>query len=136
MFQTIKQGFYELVKKLGYNVSDNGTYRNQFPWLMIRTAGASSMKALHVRIDSYSLALDIFSTYNGEQEILNIVERINGELPNMMTQFPQIQFVELSTFKILNDKETGPVRKHGVAVFRFTLSGNYQEVSDNESTNE
>ena len=44
MFQTIKQGFYELVKKLGYNVSDNGTYRNQFPWLMIRTAGASSVK--------------------------------------------------------------------------------------------
>lgn len=136
MFQAIKKGFYELAKGLGYNVSDNGTYRDQFPWLMIKTAGASSVKALDVRIDSYSIALDIFSTYNGEQEILNIVEHINGELPNMMTQFPQIQFVELSNLKILNDKETGPVRKHGVVVFRFILSGHYQEVSNDEASNE
>lgn len=136
MFQTIKKGFYELVKGLGYSVSDNSTYRDQFPWLMIKTAGASSVKALDVRIDSYSIALDIFSTYNGEQEILNIVEHINGELSNMMAQFPQIQFVELSTLKILNDKETGPVRKHGVAVFRFILSGHYQEVSNDEASNE
>lgn len=136
MFQTIKKGFYELVKGLGYNINDNGTYRDKFPWLMIKTAGASSVKALDVRIDNYSIALDVFSTYNGEQEILNIVEHINGELPNMMAQFPQIQFVELSTLKILDDKETGPVRKHGVAVFRFTLSGHYQEVSDDEASNE
>lgn len=136
MFQTIKKGFYELVKDLGYNVSDNGTYRDQFPWLMVKTAGASSVRALDVRIDSYSIALDVFSTYNGEQEILNIVEHINGELPNLMEQFPQIQFAELSTLKVLDDKETGPVRKHGVAVFRFILSGHYQEVSDDEATNE
>lgn len=136
MFQVIKKGFYELIKNLGYNASDNGTYRDQFPWLMVRTAGLSSQSALDVRMDTYSLTLDIFSTHNGEQEILKIIEHINEIVPTMMEQFPQIQFVELSTLKILDDKETGPVRKHGVAVFRFTLSGHYQEDSDDETTDE
>lgn len=136
MFQEIKKSFYELVKELGYNVSDNSTYRDQFPWLMVRTAGASSAHALDVRIDSYSIALDVFSTHNGEQEVLNIIEHINSQLPMMMSQFPQIQFVELSKLKILDDTSTGPVRKHGVAVFRFILSGHYQEVGDDETTNE
>jgi hypothetical protein len=37
MLAQIKTDFYNLLRRLGYNVTDSGTYEEKFPWLMLRT---------------------------------------------------------------------------------------------------
>ena len=130
MFQQVKQIFCDFIKELNYKITDNGTYQETFPWLMLRTGNITSSRTMNTRTDEYLLTLDIFSTYNGEKEILEIVEHINSNIFTMIENHPQIQFVELRNFKILDDKNTGPVRKHGVAVFAFLLSQSYEEVAN------
>ena len=38
MFHKLKEEFFQFLKELGYKVSDNGTYREDFPWLLVRTS--------------------------------------------------------------------------------------------------
>ena len=39
MLKVLKSQFYELIKNLGYNISDNEEYVEKFPWLILRTNG-------------------------------------------------------------------------------------------------
>ena len=65
MLAKLKSQFYSLIKGLGYNVTDNAEYRENFPWLMIRTNGYQSVNSFNLNVSSVTLALDIFSTYPG-----------------------------------------------------------------------
>ena len=76
MLANLKSQFYSLIKGLGYNITDNAEYKEQFPWLMLRTNGYRTMNSFNVNISSAVLVLDIFSTYSGEKEIIEIVENI------------------------------------------------------------
>ena len=121
MLAKLKSQFYSLIKGLGYNITDNAEYKEQFPWLMLRTNGYRTMNSFNVNISSAVLVLDIFSTYSGEKEIIEIVDNIGEHLKELQDNNPEVMFAYQKTMKILDDKSTGPVRKHGVVVYEFLL---------------
>lgn len=121
MLAKLKSQFYSLIKGLGYNVTDNAEYKEQFPWLMLRTNGYRTMNSFNVNISSAVLVLDIFSTYSGEKEIIEIVDNIGEHLKELQDNNPEVMFAYQKTMKILDDKSTGPVRKHGVVIYEFLL---------------
>lgn len=133
MLQTIKTQLLDLVQGLGYNITDNGTYKENFPWLMLRTNRFVSIDSNDVRYQLCSFIIDIFSTYNGEKEILDIVEDINNHLQELRNNNPYITQVSQTNLKIIGDKETGPVRKHGIASYQFILTFGLEE--EDEETN-
>lgn len=135
MIRLIKERFYSLIKGLKYNITDNGTYNEAFPWLMLRLGNASKLNSFNLEVNAISLTLDIFSTYNGELEIIEIVEDITNNLQKLVADMPELLYAYQKTFKILDDKSTGPVRKHGVVVYDFLLGQSQKEVPDND-TNE
>ena len=130
MLKRIKERFYSLVKGLNYNITDNGTYSENFPWLMLRLGNATNLNTFDLRVNAVSLTLDIFSTYNGELEIIDIVEDITAHLNDLIKEMPELLYAYQKTFKILDDKSTGPVRKHGVVVYDFLLGQCEREVQD------
>lgn len=131
MLEFIKRKFYEYLTGLGYNVDDNGTYREQFPWLMLRTNDATVTQAIDTTMAEVRLIVDIFSTHNGEKEILDIIDNIITGLPTLIKNTDCVQHVILRSLRIIDDKETGPVRKHGIANFSFILAEG-DEISDGE----
>jgi hypothetical protein len=68
-----------------------------------------------------TLVLDVFSQYNGEREIICVVDKIANHLEEFLTGHPEILFCHQKTMKILDDKTTGPVRKHGVISYEFLM---------------
>lgn len=130
MLKRIKERFYSLVKGLNYNITDNGTYSENFPWLMLRLGNATNLNTFDLRVNAISLTLDIFSTYNGELEIIDIVEDITAHLNDLIKEMPELLYAYQKTFKILDDKSTGPVRKHGIVVYDFLLGQSEREVQD------
>lgn len=138
MLAKLKTQFYSLIKGLGYNVTDNAEYRENFPWLMLRTNGYQSVNGFNLNVSSTTLVLDIFSTYPGEKEIIEIVENIGSHLAELKDSNPDILFYYQKTMKILDDKSTGPVCKHGVVVYEFLLGYGVapaEEVSEVEPEN-
>lgn len=121
MLINLKKKFYLLIRDLGYNITDNGAYVENFPWLMLRLTNSQLLQSVDTSINRVVLTLDIFSTYAGEQEIMEIIENINNHLQSFQNENPEILFAYQKMFKILDDKATGPVRKHGVINYEFIL---------------
>ena len=121
MLAQLKSQFYSLIKEKGYNITDNAEYREKFPWLMLRTNGYQVLNSFNTKTSNATLVLDIFSQYFGEKEIIEIVEDIQELLMELQNTNPAILFAYQKSLKILDDKATGPVRKHGVVVYEFLM---------------
>ena len=121
MLAQLKSQFYSLIKEKGYNITDNAEYRDKFPWLMLRTNGYQVLNSFNMKMSNATLVLDIFSQYSGEKEIIEIVEDIQELLMELQNTNPAILFAYQKSLKILDDKATGPVRKHGVVVYEFLM---------------
>lgn len=121
MLAQLKSQFYSLIKEKGYNITDNAEYREKFPWLMLRTNGYQVLNSFNMKMSNATLVLDIFSQYSGEKEIIEIVEDIQELLMELQNANPAILFAYQKSLKILDDKATGPVRKHGVVVYEFLM---------------
>ena len=130
MLEKIKTQFFQLIKSLGYNCTDNGTYQENFPWIMVRTGGYQSAVSMDIRYDVIKIIVDIFSQYNGEKEIIDFSEDIVNHLQDLRESCPEITAAGLNSMVILGDKETGPVRKHGVLTYRFVLTSGLKEEED------
>ena len=134
MLTTIKEQFYNLLKSLGYKVTDNGTYKEDFPWLMLTTGNYQSSVSLDIRYDVITLKLDIFSTYNGEKEIIQISENIVNHLQELRKNNPDITAITQKKMTIIGDKETGPVRKHGIITYQFLVTSGLDLEDNNDDT--
>ena len=128
----LKTQLYELIKSLGYNVTDNGTYEEKFPWLMVRTSGHNRFDSFDLRTDAFSFTIDIFSTYAGEREILEIIENISNNIQDLRIQNNKIMFISQNSLRIIDDNKKGPVRKHGVVTYRFLCSSGLEEIENEE----
>jgi hypothetical protein len=117
----LKSQFYSLIKNLGYNITDNGEYVENFPWLMLRLTDNQFTRSQDVLHHKVILTLDIFSAYAGEKEILEIVNNISNALWEFQNNNPEILYAHQKMFKILDDKATGPVKKHGIVNYEFSL---------------
>ena len=127
MVQKIKTDLCSLVRRLGYNITDNGAYVENFPWLMARTGSHSRMDMVNARVDNIVIVIDIFSKYKGEKEILDIVENITNHIWELKNDNPNITYIAQKDLKILDDKATGIVKKHGVLTYWFLLSNTVEE---------
>lgn len=138
MLEKLKSQFYSLLKELGYNITDHAEYKENFPWLMLRTNGYTAFRSFNTNISNITLTLDIFSTYSGEKEIIEIVENIESHLSELRQNNPEVLYCYQKTMKILDDKATGPVRKHGVITYEFLMGYGVEfdkEVPDNGTEN-
>ena len=122
MVNELKQQLVALLKKLGYNVGDGGQYEEHFPWLIVRTSGHNRTDAYDIRMDQVSLTIDIFSNYPGEKEILEIIENIGNNIQELKTENEKVLNIVQHQCRIIGDKATGPVRKHGIITYTFTLA--------------
>lgn len=134
MLTAIKEQFYNLLKSLGYKVTDNGTYKEDFPWLMLTTGNYQSSVSLDIRYDVITLKLDIFSTYNGEKEIIQISENIVNHLQDLRKNNPDITAITQKKMTIIGDKDTGPVRKHGILTYQFLVTSGLDLEDNNDDT--
>lgn len=132
MVNEIKQQLVALLKSLGYNVGDGGQYKEEFPWLIVRTSGHNRYDTYDMRIEAISLTIDIFSAYTGEKEILEIIENIGNNIQQIKINNPSIQHILQHQCRIIGDKATGPVRKHGVITYTFNLASGTKEELNNE----
>lgn len=94
MVSKIKSEFYNLILSLDYNATDNGAYEEKFPWLMLRTTGHDRTDILDIRYDNITYTLDIFSTYSGEKELLEIIENIGNHLTELRQNNSSIMYIQ------------------------------------------
>lgn len=136
MLSQLKTQFYSLIKEKGYNITDTAEYKEKFPWLMLRTNGYQIVDSFNMETSNATLVLDIFSQYSGEKEIIEIVENIHPILLELQNNNPNVLFAHQKSLKILDDKMTGPVRKHGIVVYEFLMGyGITEEENNNDVEN-
>ena len=134
MLEKLKTDFYGMIAGLGFNVSDNRKFdEGNSPWLILRTNGYEKTHSFQLDVARIILVLDIFSKYNGEREIIQAIEKIADNLNDFLFQHPDILYCQQKNVKILDDKLTGPVRKHGVITYEFLLSENKTVEEDVEN---
>ena len=121
MLEKLKTHFYSFLLELGYNITDNGNYEEHFPWLILRTNGYSVLNSFNMKVGKATLVLDIFSQYQGEKEIIQIIENIEEHLIDFIEMYPDVLYGYQKGLKILDDNNTGIVKKHGVASYEFLL---------------
>lgn len=138
MIIKMKTALYSLIRDLGYNITDQGNYEENFPWLMIRTSNHKKVEAMDVRMDEISLIVDVFSTYQGEKEILEIAENIADNLHIIKDNNPEVMVIGQRSLVIVGDTSKGPVRKHGVITYTIAtasyLSASEEEEIENEES--
>lgn len=122
MLEKLKIDFYNLIAGLGFSITDTRNFEeNKSPWMMLRTGGYQRSHSLDVKTSKITLILDVFSQYNGEREIIQAVEKIADNIERFILDHPEVLFCQQKAMKILDDKATGPVRKHGVVSYEFLL---------------
>ena len=122
MISKVKTELYNLIKELGYNITDNGDFHEDFPWLMLKTSGATAFQTIDTAYTTIVFSLDIFSTYSGEKEILAIIDNITSHLNDLLKIDKSITYIQQTSTKILGDKATGPVRKHGIVNYSVIVA--------------
>lgn len=133
MLLEIKQEIFNMLQnELGYRVTDN-PYQQEleeiFPTVFLTVSNANRVNVKNNGfICNFTFKIDIFSEYNGEKEIILMEEDIAALLPDLMERFEYIIGVSEHSFKILDDKSTSVVRKHGVILYSITAAGQYKEV--------
>lgn len=132
MLKKAKEALFNLISSLGYNCTDNGAYEEIFPWLMLRTNNHKREESFDCRTDIIVLTVDIFSTYSGEQEIIDIVDNISNHIWDLREALPELQYVQQSSLHILDDKAKGPVRKHGVVSYQLLLTTGEQKPAEED----
>lgn len=130
MISYLKTQIKECVEELGYQIRDNNTYSNTYPMITLRLSNANREQKNHVVLQKVVYVIDIFSTYNGEKEILDINDKINEKLFMLPQRNKHITAMKQQNCLILDDKETGVVRKHGVLIYEFLLTSALGEVKE------
>ena len=133
MLEKLKTDFYGMLVELGFNISDNRNFEEgDSPWMMLRTNGYQRVQSFGLSASKITLVLDIFSQYNGEREIIKVIDKVASNLEPFILQHPEVLYCFQKTVKILDDKTTGPVRKHGVISYEFLMGINIPEEEEAE----
>ena len=132
MVSRIKTQLYDLITGLGYRVADVRPNSEPLPWLLIRTGGHGRTDTRDLRYDIITINVDIFSAYNGEKEILEVIENISNHIQELKLTNETIIFIEQRTLRIIDDEKTGPCRKHGIVSFYFLCSSGLIDKEETE----
>lgn len=132
----IKKKFYDILTNLGYEVVDNKesiAEDSPFPHILLRINTGSRDKIKDVTINKLRFTIDIFSEYSGEAEILDIEEKV-FDATKAIYDIDHVIYVQESSFRIIDDKSTGVMMKHGILNYLVITGGIEQEVEDEETS--
>lgn len=111
----IKEKTYELVSNLSIPIQDNPETKNnrKMPYGLLKTINVINTAMKNYQKANWLLRIDIFSNYKGEKEISDYY--YNEFLPVVKTLQELEEVTQITpTLDIEDDKETGPVTKHGI----------------------
>ena len=126
MIQEVKEQIYNiLTSDLGYLVVDNpqDNTNNTFPCLLLTTSKITRDKVKNTYQHKVSFKIDVFSTYHGEKEILEIDQQIYDTLQEKIYDNELVTYFRQTDFKVLDDNSVGVVMKHGIINYTVYLSG-------------
>lgn len=125
MISQLKTQLYQILKEdLDYNVTDNpyGEETKSFPYVLVTLSNAHRDKRKNTYLFSVTLKIDIFSDYNGEKEILEMEEEIFDNIEKLY-DIELVTYLRESGFRIIDDKSTGVLRKHGIINYTIYSTG-------------
>jgi len=128
MVSQVKTQLYQILKDLNYNVTDNpyGEETKSFPYVLLTLSNTRRDKRKNAYLFSIKLKIDIFSDYNGEKEILDMEEEIFNNIDKLYeNEF--VTYVREPAFRIIDDKSTGVLRKHGIINYTIYSAGGIEE---------
>lgn len=128
MVSQVKTQLYQILKDLNYNVTDNpyGEETKSFPYVLLTLSNTRRDKRKDAYLFSIKFKIDIFSDYNGEKEILDMEEEIFNNIDKLYeNEF--VTYVRESAFRIIDDKSTGVLRKHGIINYTIYSAGGIEE---------
>lgn len=112
----VKQIVYNALVGLSIKVNDNPDYESNYkncPFVLLRTINEHPVHYKNFNKGNWLFRVDVFSTYKGEKEIKDYYEKEILRQLDLLQQEEQITYID-STCSIMDDKEKGPVVKHGV----------------------
>lgn len=136
MISTIKTQLYDiLANELKYNVMDNpyGEETKSFPYVLLTLQDTHRDMKKGAYFFEIKFKIDIFSEYNGEKEILDMEQAIY-EKSHKLLDNDFVTYYRESAFRIMDDKSTGTLKKHGVITYTIYSTGGL-EFNDNDETN-
>lgn len=112
----VKQIIYNSIYDLSIRINDNPDYGTGYPncpYALLRTILEKPTHYKNFTKVNWLLRVDVFSNYKGEKEIKDYYEKEVLRRLDLVQQEEGITYVE-SNLSIMDEKELGPVNKHGV----------------------
>lgn len=110
----VKQAVYDAIKETNLPLEDTPVMeRKKFPYGIFRTINTVRTRYKNSYKAQYLFKFDIFSTYKGEKEVLDICDDLEQRIFNRVMSDDRTIFVDIN-HDIMDDKEQGPVTKHGI----------------------
>ena len=129
MIAKIKKQFYEiLANDLQYKVADNPytSKERTFPYVMLTLQNTQRDVYNNNFVYNIKFKVDIFSDYSGEEEILQMEGAIFNKLSKLYeNEF--VTYVRQSAFRIIDDKSTGSLKKHGIITYTILCAGGMED---------
>lgn len=125
----LKQQLYSILsEELEYNVMDNPyeTEERTFPYLLLTLQDTQRERQKNNNIMKIRFKIDIFSNYSGEKEILEMESAIYNAIQQLWDN-EYVTNIRQNAFRIIDDKSTGVLRKHGMITYTFTCGGGITE---------
>lgn len=110
----VKQAVYEAIKEYNLPLEDTPVMeRKKFPYGIFRTINVVRTRYKNYYKAQWLFKFDIFSTYKGEKECLKIFDDLDQRIFNRVMSDDRCTFCDIN-HDIMDDKEQGPVTKHGI----------------------
>ena len=120
----VKQIVYNALSSLSVKITDNpdGNGHKNCPYAILSTITTAPIKYKNFTKVTWLLRVDVFSTDKGEKEIKDYYNEVVKKI-DLVRQEEKITYAQ-SSLSIMDDKELGPITKHGV----ITISVDTMEV--------
>lgn len=129
MIAQLKTELYQILKEdLSYNVTDNpyGEETKSFPYVLLTLQDTYRDKRKDAYFYRIKFKIDIFSDYSGEKKIFDMEQEIFENIEKLYNN-EFVTYIRESGFRIMDDKSTGVMRKHGIITYTIYSTGGIEE---------
>lgn len=110
----VKQAVYDAIREIDIPLEDSPVFeRKKFPYGIFRTINVVRTRYKNFYKSQHLYKFDIFSTYKGEKEVLELCDIIEQHIFTCLMNDKRTTKVDIN-HDIMDDKEQGPVVKHGI----------------------
>lgn len=120
--ENLKEIIYKGINSVSFPIVDNPAVvpKNVYPYGIFKVTHIQHSKRKNYSQDRWVFQLDIFSTYKGDKELLEKYYEITDALDKLREDNDKIIALE-DNINIMDDKEKGPVQKHGVIMIQAII---------------